>query len=131
MNSDHIMITNTQFARLFVRGFQAFPNEAVYKAKVADAFYSLADYFSEKYESKGDDFVVTAQDDTLNLHTPKHDFLFNRQTPSRQIWVSSPLSGSLKFDYDNVADKWYDHKRPELEMKGVLSKEVESVVCKE
>jgi frataxin len=33
-------------------------------------------------------------------------FVVNRHGPSQQIWLSSPLSGGLHFDYDEEAQAW-------------------------
>lgn len=33
-------------------------------------------------------------------------FLVNKHTPSQQLWLSSPLSGGLHFDYDEDAKGW-------------------------
>ncbi|KAG2422685.1 hypothetical protein HXX76_015849 [Chlamydomonas incerta] len=31
---------------------------------------------------------------------PKGTFVVNKQTPNRQIWLSSPVSGPFRFDYE-------------------------------
>lgn len=33
-------------------------------------------------------------------------FLINRHKPSMQLWLSSPLSGGLHFDYNEVTKAW-------------------------
>jgi frataxin len=33
-------------------------------------------------------------------------FIVSRQTPSRQLWLSSPVSGPWHFTYDNEKDDW-------------------------
>ena len=114
------------FSRFFTCGYQAFQNDADFKAKTADALYDIADKLSQKYESKGDDFIVTAQDDQVNVSMPHNTMLLSRQMPSRQIWVSSPISGSLKFDYDNEKDKWYDHKSKQEFSSRILT-EIENI----
>jgi iron donor protein CyaY len=44
---------------------------------------------------------------TLTIALPSgQQFLVNRHTPSQQIWLSSPLSGGLRFDYDESAQAW-------------------------
>ena len=32
--------------------------------------------------------------------------MINKQAPNRQIWVSSPFSGPLRYDYDAREKKW-------------------------
>jgi frataxin len=114
----------------FITGFHAFANDGEYKAKVAEILFDLADHFSAKYEKLGDEFAVDAQEESLLLATKGRQFLLSRQTPSRQIWFSAPLSGSLKFDYDNVAQNWIDHKQPSIDLKSSLEKEIESVLAR-
>lgn len=123
-----IMLSSLLFKRCFARGIQAFTNEADFKSKVADTFYDLADFFSSKYEKLGDSFIIDAQDDALSFHTPKHDILCSRQAPNRQIWVSSPASGSLKFEYDSDIGKWFDTKDLKLDLNQSLIDEVEKTL---
>lgn len=42
---------------------------------------------------------------TIELPSGKQ-FVINRQIPTRQIWLSSPLSGGLRFDYDEAQKNW-------------------------
>jgi frataxin len=43
----------------------------------------------------------------LSIETPSgKQFVINRQIPTRQIWLSSPLSGGLRFDYDEQEQVW-------------------------
>jgi frataxin len=42
---------------------------------------------------------------TLTLASGQQ-FVVNRHGPTQQIWLSSPLSGGLHFDYDEEAQAW-------------------------
>jgi frataxin len=43
---------------------------------------------------------------TISLQ-PKHGtFVLNKQTPNKQIWWSSPLSGPRRYEWDEVMGKW-------------------------
>jgi frataxin len=43
----------------------------------------------------------------LSITLPSgQQFLVNRHGPSKQIWLSSPLSGGLHFDYDEEDQAW-------------------------
>lgn len=33
-------------------------------------------------------------------------YVINKHAPSRQIWLSSPRSGALHFDYDEATERW-------------------------
>ncbi|WFD32632.1 ferroxidase [Malassezia sp. CBS 17886] len=37
-------------------------------------------------------------------------YVINKQPPSKQIWLSSPVSGPKRFDYDASEDVWFTHK---------------------
>lgn len=119
------------FQRFLPRGFNAFTSEADFKSKVADTLFELADIFSLDYEKLGDSFIIDVQDDSLSLHTLKHDILCSRQTPNREIWVSTPISGSLKFDYDSDVDQWLDTKDSGVDLKKSLHDEIERTLQSE
>ena len=44
------------------------------------------------------------------LDVEMHDeraYVLNKQTPNKQIWLSSPLSGPQRFEFDSDKDKWF------------------------
>ncbi|CAK92207.1 unnamed protein product (macronuclear) [Paramecium tetraurelia] len=53
-------------------------------------------------------------DGVLNVHLPNgKSFVINRQTPNKQLWYSSPISGPQRFNYVN--GKWVNSKQEEIE----------------
>lgn len=43
----------------------------------------------------------------LSIELPSgRQFVVNRQIPTRQLWLSSPISGGLRFDYDETSQNW-------------------------
>lgn len=106
-------------------GYGAFKSDSAFKQNVADTMFSLCDYFQSKYESRGDDFFAEANEDNLTLSMKGNQFLLSRQLPGHQIWVSSPVSGSLKFDYDNERKDWFDHKITDRSLKVCLTEETQ------
>ncbi|MEI7669577.1 MAG: iron donor protein CyaY [Pseudomonadota bacterium] len=50
-------------------------------------------------------------------------FVLNRQLPTRQIWLSSPLSGGLRFDYNESEKAWLlnDGRRLDTQLKAEIS----------
>eukprot|EP00002_Diphylleia_rotans_P012243 TRINITY_DN2398_c0_g1_i1.p2 TRINITY_DN2398_c0_g1~~TRINITY_DN2398_c0_g1_i1.p2 ORF type:complete len:145 (+),score=35.18 TRINITY_DN2398_c0_g1_i1:72-506(+) len=59
-----------------------------------------------------DAFDVTCQMGvlTLKLGPPHGTYVINKQTPNKQIWLSSPSSGPKRYDYDADQKKWiYKH----------------------
>ena len=120
------MISNSLFSRS-LRGFNAFSTDNIFKSIAADTIYNLCDKISEKYENKNETLDVDVADDYLKVNMKGKEYLISRQTPTRQIWVSSPQSGSLKYDYDNKTKKWYDHKNDKIELEKYLLEEMKTV----
>jgi len=56
-------------------------------------------------------------------------FVVNRHGPSQQIWLSSPLSGGLHFDYDESEQAWVLKDGRRLDT--LLKAEVETLLAGE
>jgi frataxin len=37
-------------------------------------------------------------------------FVLNKQTPNRQLWLSSPISGPNRYDFDHAAQQWQSNR---------------------
>lgn len=37
---------------------------------------------------------------------PNGTYVFNKQPPNRQIWLSSPVSGPKRYDFDESSGEW-------------------------
>ena len=49
-----------------------------------------------------DEFEVDYASGVLTIHIPPHGtWVLNKQTPNRQIWWSSPISGPRRYEYEN------------------------------
>ena len=57
----------------------------------------------------------------------KGTYVLNKQAPNKQIWMSSPLSGPLRYDYDPAAGVWF-YARDGHGLRAKLSAEVESLL---
>lgn len=52
------------------------------------------------YGNNGDDMDVSSSQGVLNIHVPsKGTWVINKQTPNRQLWWSSPISGIILIFY--------------------------------
>ncbi|CAL5406407.1 unnamed protein product [Camellia sinensis] len=51
-------------------------------------------------------------------------YVLNKQTPNRQIWLSSPVSGPSRFDWDQDAQAWV-YRRTKANLVEVLKNELE------
>ena len=67
---------------------------------------------------------------TLTVDLPSGpQFVVNRHGPTQQIWLSSPLSGGLHFDYDEDEQAWALKDGRRLET--LLKAEVETLLAGE
>ena len=55
------------------------------------------------------------------------EYVINKHTPTRKIWVSSPLSGASYFSYDEKSTLWHTLKGPALVLRTMLGEELEDV----
>jgi frataxin len=89
--------------RTFCRPFSSTPTDADYdyESLSEETLESLGEYFEELLERdermvKSD---VSLASGVLNVSIPEYGtYVINKQTPNRQIWLSSPLSGPYRFD---------------------------------
>ncbi|KAL8088122.1 frataxin, mitochondrial-like [Apium graveolens] len=101
-----------------------------------DEFHKLADstihHLLEKIEEFGDSmdidgFDIDYRNQVLtvkfgNLGT----YVLNKQTPNRQIWMSSPVSGPSRFDWDRNAEAWV-YRRTKNYLFEILESELEQL----
>ncbi|XP_057472886.1 frataxin, mitochondrial-like isoform X5 [Actinidia eriantha] len=101
-----------------------------------DEFHNLADStihdLLEKLEEYGDSIDIDGFDIdygnqvlTLKLGT-LGTYVVNKQTPNRQIWMSSPVSGPSRFDWDRDAQAWV-YRRTKANLFKVLESELEQL----
>ncbi|XP_038981793.1 frataxin, mitochondrial [Phoenix dactylifera] len=98
-----------------------------------DEFHRLADAtihdLQEKFEEYGDSVQIDGYDIdygnqvlTLKLGS-LGTYVINKQTPNRQIWMSSPVSGPARFDWD-VATKSWIYRRNKVNLLQLLEEEL-------
>jgi len=88
-------------------------SEAEYEIKSEKALQKLNDYFDTLPEVAdcGTYFDVSYSMGVLTVHINPQcgTYVINKQSPNRQIWLSSPLSGPKRYDL-NDSGKWiYKH----------------------
>ena len=72
-----------------------------YETASDETLESLSEHFEELFENdarmaKAD---VALASGVLKVSIPNHGtFVINKQTPNKQIWLSSPISGPYRFD---------------------------------
>ncbi|KAM0752461.1 Frataxin, partial [Meredithblackwellia eburnea MCA 4105] len=84
-------------------------------ATVSDrAMERLTEYLEEHIEDLGRDaegFEVDYSSGVLTLDLGDNGtYVINKQPPNKQIWLSSPLSGPKRYDYDQTHRVWFYHR---------------------
>lgn len=73
-------------------------------------FENLADQTLAKLEARIEDNLdvdVELRGGILTIELDDgRQYVINKHTPNRQIWLSSPVSGAAHFDYDPASRTW-------------------------
>ncbi|XP_021683435.1 uncharacterized protein LOC110667038 [Hevea brasiliensis] len=101
-----------------------------------DEFHRLADStihdLQEKLEEYGDSFQIDGLDidygnEVLTLKLGDlGTYVLNKQTPNRQLWLSSPVSGPSRFDWDQNSQAWV-YRRTKANLLTILESELEQL----
>ncbi|KAF3443783.1 hypothetical protein FNV43_RR13473 [Rhamnella rubrinervis] len=101
-----------------------------------DEFHRLADStihdLQEKFEEYGDSvefdgFDIDYGNEVLTLKLGNlGTYVLNKQTPNRQLWLSSPVSGPARFDWDKNAQAWI-YRRNKANLLKVFESELEQL----
>jgi frataxin len=99
-----------------------------------DSSLVLQDAVEEEAEDKlGDDFDMTLADGVMNVMLGKYGtYVLNKQTPNLQLWLSSPISGPWRYEWNGETDRWENVRdqhvlqdRLKEELKGLCGLEVD------
>lgn len=98
--------------------------------KVSDeTLESLSEYFDELIEKTShlQDADITYGDGVLTIKfgIPYGTYVINRQTPNKQIWLSSPKSGPKRYDFMN--GKWI-YKHDGMTIHELLNNEIPAII---
>lgn len=88
-----------------------FNSEAEYHPVADDTLNAIQDAVEEALESLSevDEYEITNASGVLTMKLPPHGtWVINKQTPNRQLWWSSPLSGPKRYEY--VDGEWISTK---------------------
>ncbi|GBB96004.1 hypothetical protein RclHR1_02660025 [Rhizophagus clarus] len=90
------------------------------------------EYLLEYFENLDDRLNTSAFDaeyssGVLTLKCgPSGVYVLNKQPPNKQIWLSSPISGPKRYDFDSKHKKWFYH-RDNSTLDGLLNEELSTV----
>ncbi|KAM9811061.1 frataxin, mitochondrial [Neosynchiropus ocellatus] len=87
-------------------------SEAAYEKLADQTLDALADYFEdlmdESFTGADYDVVFASGVLTVKVGGGHGTYVINKQTPNRQIWLSSPTSGPKRYDW--TGERWvYSH----------------------
>ncbi|KAG4079098.1 hypothetical protein HA402_001069 [Bradysia odoriphaga] len=111
----------------------------VYEAVCSDTLEGLCEYFDDLVEStphlKSADVNYSDGVLTVNFGSAHGTYVINRQSPNRQIWLSSPTSGPKRYDFvpsnkDASAGYWL-YKHDGITLHELLQKEIRLIVKRE
>lgn len=113
--------------------------EAEYEDLAEETLDSLCDFFDELGETTAcnDEYDCAFGNGvlTLNIGGTGGTYVINKQTPNRQIWLSSPTSGPKRFDY--YSGRWlYSrdgsglHQLLEEELSDLMDVQINLNTCK-
>ncbi|KAJ3603785.1 hypothetical protein NHX12_028526 [Muraenolepis orangiensis] len=77
-------------------------SEAVYEKLAEETLDSLLDFFEDLADESftGSDYDVVYSSGVLTVRLGEHGtYVINKQTPNKQIWLSSPTSGPKRYDW--------------------------------
>lgn len=100
--------------------------------RVADStLYDLQEKLEEYGDSiQSDGFDIDFGNQVLTLKLANlGTYVINKQTPNRQIWLSSPVSGPSRFDWDKTHNAWV-YRRTKANLLRLLEDEVGSLCGK-
>ncbi|KAK2722361.1 frataxin, mitochondrial-like [Artemia franciscana] len=124
LHQKRIPLVIHQGVRSFTDGEKTYFEDINTYHKIADdTLESLADKLEGILETQtGFDSDISLSNGVLTVQlTPHGTYVINKQTPNRQIWFSSPISGPKRYDF--TKNTWiYKHDNSQLH--NLLSEEL-------
>ncbi|XP_055940224.1 frataxin, mitochondrial-like [Argiope bruennichi] len=101
-----------------------------YEQVSEETLQSLGDRFEEILEDSDlIDWDVTYSNDVLTISLNNHGvYVINKQSPNKQIWLSSPFSGPKRYDFK---DGVWIYKHEGISLHQLLSDEISQVLHKD
>ena len=81
-----------------------FQSEAEFHPVADETLHRIQDALEELFEEirGNEDMEVSVASGVLTLSLPPHGtWVINKQTPNRQLWWSSPISGPRRYEYED------------------------------
>lgn len=108
--------------------------KAVFEEICNETLESLCEYFEEIVEQnqnlKGADVTYSDGVLTVALGSNYGTYVINRQTPNKQIWLSSPVSGPKRYDLVLKDGGYWIYKHDGVALHKLLQEEISKIVEK-
>ncbi len=79
-------------------------DHSLFTKLAAEEIHSLYDLL-ENSDFEGDFDLIS---DILYIYTSQGDYVINQHSPTKQIWLSSPISNAGYFNYNPDTKEWLD-----------------------
>ncbi|CAL8344043.1 unnamed protein product [Lota lota] len=102
-------------------------SEAVYEKLADETLDALVDFFEDLSDEPftGADYDVEFSSGVLTVKIGDHGtYVINKQTPNKQIWLSSPTSGPKRYDWTGAC---WTYTRDGVTLHQLLSKEFSAI----
>ena len=83
--------------------WRLFRSEAEFHLKADDTLDEIQELLEDAIE---DIEEIVLASGVLTFVTPRGTWVLNKQTPNKQIWWSSPISGPRRYEYNDENDIW-------------------------
>lgn len=110
MTTTTTTITRTRTNNILVPKARCFHSESDYHNVADQTLHAIQDtldfYFEDNPSLSTSSPDITYASGVLTIALSQGTWVLNKQTPNRQIWWSSPISGPRRYEYDEESQKW-------------------------
>ena len=108
-------------------GFESLNDYHIISDKTLDIITNECENFFDLIND--DKFDYKTASGVLNISFPNiGTFVINKQAPNEQIWLSSPISGPNRFDYNKNDNKWVSSRNNNQTLKELLEHEFSNIM---
>lgn len=93
----------------------------IVNATLQSVFDQLEDNLADHLEADLESGVLTV------TFQEEGEYVINRHLPNRQIWMSSPISGGIHFNYDEKTGNWVSTKDSTVIFQDVFASELRQI----
>lgn len=123
-----LLQSHPSIAVSFRRCLSQFASEGAFHATADETLHAIQDTIEEVLEEFGIEFEISYASGVLTLNLPERGtWVINKQTPTQQLWWSSPISGPKRFEFNEKHGQWVLTKDETESITNLLADEVRQV----